>query len=425
VNIDNLLEPFQRFGVHLGLQRIEKLLHSLGDPHLKIPIIHVAGTNGKGSVCAYLSSVLTEAGYKVGRYTSPHLIHWAERICIDESPITEELLKETILKIKAVINKAEETPTQFEVITAAAWAIFYQAEVDIAVIEVGLGGRLDATNVCPSPLVSIITSISRDHWQNLGDSLAAIAAEKAGIIKRGSPVVVGQLPEEAEKVVLKRIEDLNCPAIWVESAQELPQENQQQRWAKYGDITYPLPLWGEVQLVNSALAIAALQILQQQGWNIPLDAISKGMGKARWLGRLQWTTWGDRPILIDGAHNVASAQCLREYVDSLTRPITWIVGMLSTKDHQGIFGAILRSQDRLYLVPVSSHSTAPPEELAQLAPKICPELETIQVFDDLVGALDAALNSADTSQRLIVLCGSLYLVGYFLEKQLNQHSSKT
>lgn len=417
-NIDELLLPFQHFGVHLGLRRIENLLASLGNPHLNIPIIHVAGTNGKGSVCAYLSSILTESGYKVGRYTSPHLLNWTERICINNQSISEKLLIETILKIKAKIDNLEEKPTQFEVITAAAWEIFAQTQVEIAVIEVGLGGRLDATNVCPYPLVSIITSISRDHWQNLGDSLTAIAEEKAGILKARCPAVVGALPEEAQQVILKKIKELNCPTIWVKPAQELERENSQERWAKYGEITYPLPLWGEVQLINSALAIATLQILQQKGWKIPEEAITKGMGKTQWLGRLQYSQWHNTPILIDGAHNVASAQVLRQYVDSLNKPITWIVGILSTKDHQGIFEAILRSQDRLYLVPVPSHSTANPQELAQLAAKICPNLETIRVFEDAILALDTVSKSEEDLDRLIVLCGSLYLVGYVLGKQI-------
>jgi dihydrofolate synthase/folylpolyglutamate synthase len=418
VDIDSLLQPFQRFGVHLGLQRIEALLASLGNPHLEIPIIHVAGTNGKGSVCAYLSSVLTEAGYKVGRYTSPHLMDWTERICINGQPISRGLLKETLLEIQDIIESDRESPTQFEVITAAAWLIFYRAKVDIAVIEVGLGGRLDATNVCPHPLISVITSISRDHWQNLGATLGAIAQEKAGILKSSSSAVIGDLPPEAETVVSKRIKDLNCPAIWVKPAKELAKKNKQERWAEYGGITYPLPLLGEVQLMNSALAIACLQILQQQGWNISSDTISKGMDKTRWSGRLQWTKWRDRSVLIDGAHNVASAQSLRQYIDSLNPSVTWIIGILATKDCQGILQSLLGSKDRLYLVPVPSHSTAPPEELAQLAANIRPEVESIQVFSDVTVALDTATQSAEDLERLIVVCGSLYLVGYFLEKQL-------
>ena len=161
MTIDHYLKPYQRFGVHLGLERILLLLENLGNPQQKVPIIHVAGTNGKGSVCAYLSSILTAAGYKVGRYTSPHLVNWTERICINGLPIAEENLIDLLEIIQQKIPENEaDTPTQFEVITAAAWLHFAQEKVDIAVIEVGLGGRLDATNVVSNPLVSVITSLS-------------------------------------------------------------------------------------------------------------------------------------------------------------------------------------------------------------------------------------------------------------------------
>ncbi|MGH2412512.1 MAG: bifunctional folylpolyglutamate synthase/dihydrofolate synthase, partial [Microcystaceae cyanobacterium] len=209
MTIDFLLQPFQRFGVHLGLERIEQLLADLGNPLYGVPIIHVTGTNGKGSVCAYLSSILTQAGYRVGRYTSPHLVDWTERICLNEEPISAITLEQILLKIQQVINSQRESPTQFEVITAAAWLYFVQSQVDIAVVEVGLGGRLDATNVCPHPLVTIITSISREHWQQLGSTLTEIATEKAGILKPGCPAVIGHLPSEAKIVVDSRIQALN------------------------------------------------------------------------------------------------------------------------------------------------------------------------------------------------------------------------
>ena len=407
--IDNLLKPFQRFGVHLGLERIERLLASLGNPDQRVPIIHVAGTNGKGSVCAYLSSVLTEAGYRVGRYTSPHLVDWTERICLNEQPISAPALEKVVRQVQQAIQPGTDTPTQFEVITAAAWLYFAQANVDVAVIEVGLGGRLDATNVCSQPLVTIITSISREHWQHLGPTLADIAREKAGILKPNCPAVVGVLPPEAKAVVASRIEQLHCPVVWAKPAEEI--EPGQDRWARYQGIKYPLPLPGDVQLSNSALASAALQILQQQGWPIGLEAIQAGMAKTRWLGRLQWTTWNGRSLLVDGAHNGAAAQALRQYVDTLDRPVTWVMGILSTKDHAEIFKALLRSGEQLYLVPVPDHSSADPEALATLAQTICPDLKRCQTFPDLFSVF-SAIDS--TNSDLIVLCGSLYLVGYFL-----------
>ena len=407
MNIESILQPFQRFGVHLGLERIEQLLANLGNPHHDVRVIHVAGTNGKGSVCAYLSSILTEAGYKVGRYTSPHLVDWNERICLNEQPISLEALQSLLLQVIDAINPNTESPTQFEIITAAAWLYFAKNRVDIAVVEVGLGGRLDATNIC-RPLVTVITSISREHWQQLGSTLTEIATEKAGIIKPRCPVVVGQLPLEAQKVVRSRITKLNCPAVLVEPALELPAINGQ-RWASYQNIDYPLPLLGGIQLNNSAIAIATIQVLQQKGWKITTRAIAAGMAKTRWLGRLQWVKYGDLPLLIDGAHNPAAAQALRQYADTLEAPVTWVIGMLSTKDHAEIFTALLRSLDSLHLVPVPDHSSATLLDLAALAQTICPNLATCQTHDDLFSALKTV-----QSDRPVILCGSLYLVGHFL-----------
>ena len=408
MDIDFILQPWQRFGVHLGLERIEQLLSSLGNPHHNVPIVHVAGTNGKGSVCAYLSSILTQAGYKVGRYTSPHLVDWNERICLNEQPISLEALQSLLLQVIDAINPNTESPTQFEIITAAAWLYFAQNRVDIAVVEVGLGGRLDATNIC-RPLVTVITSISREHWQQLGSTSTEIATEKAGIIKPRCPVVVGQLPLEAQKVVRSRITKLNCPAVLVEPALELPAINGQ-RWASYQNIDYPLPLLGGIQLNNSAIAIATIQVLQQKGWKITTRAIAAGMKKTRWLGRLQWVKYGDLPLLIDGAHNPAAAQALRQYADTLEAPVTWVIGMLSTKDHAEIFTALLRSLDSLHLVPVPDHSSATLLDLAALAQTICPNLATCQTHEDLFSALKTV-----QSDRPVILCGSLYLVGYFLK----------
>ena len=421
LDINSVIQPLQRFGVHLGLDRILNLLANLGNPHHQVSVIHVAGTNGKGSVCAYLSSVLTEAGYRTGRYTSPHLVDWTERICLNEQPISAEELSQLFQQVQAVIRPEDESATQFEVITAAAWLYFAQQQVDVAVVEVGLGGRLDATNVCLEPLVTIITSISREHWQQLGPTVADIAREKAGILKPGCPVVVGVLPPDAEKVVRSRALELQCPIFTPQPARQIATG-----WAEYQNIQnsnlikYPLPLAGQIQLANSALALAALEILQQQGWQISEKAIAQGMAKTKWPGRMQWTTWKNHKLLLDGAHNTAAAQVLRQYVDSLDavnpKPVNWVMGMFSDKDHADIFTALLRPGDRLFLVPIPIEScpgrtSADLDYLANLAYSICPKLSDRQIYPDLFTALEAATSTTDD---LIVLCGSLYLVGDFL-----------
>lgn len=418
--IDLLLAPFHQFGVNLGLSRIQALLSALDSPHLAVPIIHVAGTNGKGSVCAYLATVLTAAGYRVGKYTSPHLVDWNERICINEEPISTESALTVIDRVIAAIDPALPTPTQFEIVTAAMWLYFAQSQVDIAVIEVGLGGRLDATNVCDNPLATIIVSIDLEHWQQLGDTIAKIAGEKAGILKSNCPAIIGTLPPEAAAVVAARIAALNCPAQWVKPATKIPPETLSSSdslpWVESEGIEYPLALLGEMQLNNSALAITTIQTLRQLGWKISDQAIVSGMANTRWRGRIQWLTWQDQKLLIDGAHNPAAAIALRQYVDTLNTPISWVMGMLSTKSHLEIFQALLRPGDRLYLVPVPDHSSADPAELATIARSVCDDLESIDTFMDLTTGLTAAIATMATHQP--VLCGSLYLLGYFLKSTI-------
>ncbi len=417
--IDTLLAPYHQFGVNLGLSRIQTLLAALGSPHTSVPIIHVAGTNGKGSVCAYLSSILSAAGYKVGRYTSPHLVDWNERICINGEPIGTEVAVSILDRVISAIDPTQPTPTQFEIVTAAMWLYFAESGMDIAVIEVGLGGRLDATNVCDRPLATIITSISLEHWQQLGDTLAKIAGEKAGILKPHCPAIIGTLPPEATTVVKERIATLNCPAVWVKPAVKIAppkftsESSSHLSWAEFDGVEYPLALLGKMQLTNSAIAIATIEILRQAGWQISDDEIGAGMANTRWLGRIQATTWQGHGLIIDGAHNTAAAIALREYIDTLNAPISWVIGMLSTKAHREIFQALLRPGDRLYLVPVPGHSSAEPKALADLARSICPDLKSLNTHTDLTAGLTAAATTNNTHQ--LVLCGSLYLLGHFLK----------
>ncbi len=416
-DIDTLLAPFHQFGVNLGLTRIQALLAAMGNPHQYVPIIHVAGTNGKGSVCAYLSSVLTAAGYKVGRYTSPHLVDWNERICIDGEPIDTPTALAVLQTTIDRIDRTTPTPTQFEIVTAAMWLYFAQARVDIAVIEVGLGGRLDATNVCDRPLATVITSIDREHWQQLGDTIYKITTEKAGILKPNCPAIIGVLPPDAIAVVKERVRYLDCPVRWIKPAVEYKPRSSRNEppWVEFEGIEYPLTLLGEMQLTNSALAIATIQTLRQAGWTISDEAITTGMGATKWLGRIQWTTYQGSKLLIDGAHNEAAAIALRQYVDTLKTPISWVMGMLSTKAHREIFQALLRPGDKLYLVPVPDHSSADPIVLAKLARSICPKLTQISTCDDLSMGLTVA--STTTATHQLVLCGSLYLLGHFLRQQ--------
>ncbi len=418
MKITQLLEPYKSSGVNLGLDRIHKLLEKLGNPQQKVPYVHVGGTNGKGSVCAYLSAVLTEAGYKVGRYTSPHLIDWNERVSVNNIAITtEDLTKALQQVIKISPPHQPDSPTLFEIFTAAVWLYFAEVSVDIAIMEVGLGGRLDATNVKEPCLLSIITSLSREHWQVLGPTVADIAREKAGILKPHRPVFLGNLPRSAESVFVERIAELKCPNYWIAPA--IATEKNSQPWANFQGFEYPLALLGNFQLQNSALAIAALQELQQQGWSqLTPETIQQGMAKATWAGRLQWVHYQQQRLLLDGAHNPAAAAALASYVHNLegfNPSITWIMGMLSTKEHDQVFQHLLRPGDRLLLVPVPDHDSADLPTLEKLAWQIMPELAEVTLFNDCFLALENIGKINENTNQLTVICGSLYLVGYFLK----------
>jgi dihydrofolate synthase / folylpolyglutamate synthase len=407
VDLDTILTPWQRSGMSLGLERISAVMEILDNPQNQIPVIHVAGSNGKGSVCAYLSQILTTAGYRVGRYTSPHLVDWNERICINGQPISTDQFQSVLQQVQ---QAAPEPLTKFELITAAAWQYFAYQKVDIAVMEVGLGGRLDATNIVRKPLVSVITSISREHWQQLGETIPEIAREKAGIIKPGCPVVIGQLPIEATQVINQIAQDLQALCIQVIPATEVSPG-----LAQSGDLEYSLPLLGDIQLHNSALAISVIQQLPAQGWQINSADIQQGIANTRWLGRMHETTWQGQKLLVDGAHNPESAIALRHYVDRWQQPITWVIGMLNTKEYLPILQALLRSGDRVHLVPVPDELTATPDELLAVVKSINPCLDAT-TFADWQSGLTAAYKYSQP----VVMSGSLYLLGDFYRLSTKQ-----
>lgn len=400
IDLDAVLLPSQKPGISLGLDRSRALLAALGHPQRSVPTIHVGGSNGKGSVCAYLAAILQQAGYRVGRYNSPHLVSWNERLCINGRPIDSDLFIELLHRVQRV---AEEPPTKFELLTVAAWLYFAEAPVDIAVIEVGLGGRLDATNAIEQPLVSVITSISREHWQILGETIPEIAFEKAGIMKAGCPAVIGELPAAAVTVMEARAAAVGCSLRQISRAVEI-----EPGWAELDGLRYQLPLAGDIQLHNSALAIGAIRALPDE-WSISKEAIQKGVAATRWPGRLHRCTWQGREILLDGAHNVESAIALRHYVDRYQQPVLWVIGMLNTKDHLGVLRTLLKPGDQLHLVPVADELTMTPAELALIVEALNLSAVTLATFADWQSGLSAALEQ----DKPIVMAGSLYLLGDF------------
>jgi len=411
------LESLSHFGVDLSLERMQVLLQRLGQPQVGIPAIHVAGTNGKGSVCAWVSHVLWAAGYRVGRYTSPHLVDWRERIWLNGEYISANDWSQALAQVRDCLQTYapdEASPTQFEVITAAAWLYFRRQKVDVAVIEVGLGGRLDATNAGIEPVVTAITSIGWDHWQRLGNSLPQIASEKAGILKPGIPAVCAPQTPEVTAVIQAKAEQLRSPLKMVEPL----------RWSEPQTVHWrgqllTLPLSGDVQLTNAAVALAVVETLQQQGWRIPDAAVEKGFAITRWPGRLQRVQIGSRQLLMDGAHNLPAAQALRRYLDKYQPgPLTWYMGILTTKDVQGILSTLLRPGDCFFALPIAGHSGTDPEQLAQLAQTLQPHLASARALPNLSALRAQLLKPKNLTEPPAVICGSLYLLGQVMQECL-------
>jgi dihydrofolate synthase/folylpolyglutamate synthase len=308
-----ILENLPTLEVKPGLERIERLLKALDHPQRTFPTIHVAGTNGKGSVAAMLASILVQAGYKVGRFTSPELLDFRDRICVDDTWIVQQELAVAVERLLPVLNEEMDCPTQFEALTAIAFGHFATQRVDLAVIEAGLGGRFDATNTV-SPLLAILTNVGRDHTKLLGNRLERIAWEKAGIAKREVPFLAGDLPPAAEKVVIKE-----CCLAGAKLVRTAP-ISVKRRGFDWERTTYAveaedlpekieLPLLGRYQGDNLLLTLRAVGLLREQGVVIPNDAVSAGLSEVRWPGRFEVVA-RDPTVVLDGAHNVPASQAL-------------------------------------------------------------------------------------------------------------------
>jgi dihydrofolate synthase / folylpolyglutamate synthase len=380
----NWLFGTQQRGVKLGLKNVRRLLSSLGEPQDALQFIHVAGTNGKGSVCAMVDSISRAAGMKTGLFTSPHLVQFNERIQVDGIPIDDEAVVRGIHQIQSLIDE-ERHPTFFEITTALAFDYFRARGVDLVVLETGLGGRLDATNVV-NPLVSVLTSIDLDHQKWLGHTLTEIAIEKAGIIKSGVPTVSG--PQYFEvRTVLEHIASNRSASL---SYVELPVQD------------LFIGLAGSYQRVNAAIA---LQALSKAGIKVDQKAIKEGLANLSWPGRFQRI--GERMIL-DGAHNPAASKCLLEtWMECIgEQKATIIFGGLRDKDLEGMILTLSTIAARFLTVPIRSQRAASPGEIQSFVPK---HLSAVQC-DSAAQALELAYRFDDP----ILVTGSLFLVGEFL-----------
>jgi dihydrofolate synthase/folylpolyglutamate synthase len=405
-----------------SLRHVEELLHRMGDPQLAAKTIHIAGTKGKGSVAAMIAQVLTSSGYKTGLYISPHLHTLRERISVDGSLISEADFAATMAEVKPFIESMKQDATlrqltYFEALTALAFAYFQKKRVDFQVLEVGLGGRLDATNVT-RPVVCVITSISVDHTQILGNSLEEIAREKAGIIKPGCWVVLSPQPEEAASVITD---------ICREKETKVVQVGEDITWRKIGadlchqslaiegrmaDYQVSIPLLGDFQLENAAVAVAALEILTSGGFAISAADIAQGLAQVKWPGRFQ-ILQQHPTVLVDGAHNVASMKRLVSNIKAYFghKRILLVFGTSCDKDIPGIVSELVPLSPQV-IVTQASHSRAAP------LPTLVAEFTRRGIEPETAGtvteAISRALSLADGTD-IIGVTGSLFVVAEALD----------
>ena len=400
--LSDLIPRFDLRGMDLQLERMRHAIQALGSPCGDIPAIQVAGTNGKGSIVSFLSAALQQASIHSGVTTSPHLVSWCERIAIDGIPISETQLRQLLLAQKHLCAKHQLTP--FEQLLIAALAHFHVESVDLLVMEVGLGGRLDATTAHPNRPVIAMASIGLDHCEHLGSTLTAIAAEKAAVITPGARVISAEQPEAVRDVLEQTCSANNADLQWVDP---LPKD-----WS--------LGLAGDWQRRNAAVARGALQALDRLGWSLDEATIRAGLAQARWRGRLQTVTWQGHPLLLDGAHNPPAAEQLaleRQRWQGQEQGVVWILGIQAHKQAVGMLQLLLQPQDQAWMVPVPSHRSWTRDALVQEKQHWGDQLR------DATSAEDALKRIEETSgwpQPMPVLAGSLYLIGDLLERRLVQ-----
>ncbi|MBF0477239.1 MAG: bifunctional folylpolyglutamate synthase/dihydrofolate synthase [Deltaproteobacteria bacterium] len=410
----------QKFGIKFGLNSTQNLLAGLGDPHVGQKYVHIAGSNGKGSVAATLQTMLTAAGYRVGLYTSPHLVRFNERFRIGNTEISDAaVLDMTNALMKAM--SSDEPPTFFEAVTAMALAYFKEQAVDLAIMETGMGGRLDATNVI-TPQVCMITEISLEHQDLLGTTLNQIAFEKAGIIKPQVPIITTARQPAALEVIEKRCHDLQAPLIRI-GRDVRYRANRNHGFDYYGleeQLRGLVPaLKGHHQFRNMAGALATAEVLRQQGWSLTQEHLVAGLTQVQWPGRLE-KVLDHPPVYLDGAHNPAAAKVLAEELKDLAagRKLTLVLGIMADKDKSGILRLLVPLADNLILTRTAYARAADPAELAGLLPA---GHHNVTIEPSLPQAIELAIRTAGDN-GLAVITGSLFTVGeakaYFSHRQL-------
>lgn len=421
-----------RFGIKPGLGRITALLELLGNPHGRVRFVHLAGTNGKGSTAVMLASILREAGYRVGLYTSPYLLSFTNRMAVNGDDIKQDDLIELVDRVRPLVEKVNKDPelgvmTEFEVVTTLALTYFSGANLDLVVLETGLGGRLDATNVV-DPLLSIITNVSLEHTDVLGDTVEKIAVEKAGIIKQNRPLLTAAEDPRVLKIIEEKCIEQNSgfyrvysPLDGKETGQEykpgaqLQEISPEGQYFRYTGSIFNcerifIPLRGTYQVTNAATALAALELLEKEGFKVSEPELRSGLEKTEWPGRLE--LFSKNPHLImDGAHNPAAienlARSLPDYFKY--RKLILVVGMMADKDIAAMLKRILPLSDKVVFTRPILPRAADPRDLASVATRQLEFEKEHYVISEHGAALEKALELAGP-QDAVLVTGSLYTV---------------
>jgi dihydrofolate synthase/folylpolyglutamate synthase len=413
------LHGLAQFGVKFGLENMRAITAALGRPEQAFRSIHVAGTNGKGSVTAMVDAALAAAGVRTGRYTSPHLLDLSERFAIGGIPVSQVELAGALSTVRTAVERLRADavlhvhPTFFEVTTAVAFELFRRRGVDVAVCEVGLGGRLDATNVL-SPMACAITSIGFDHQQYLGRTLADIAAEKAGIIKPATPVVLGPVPVDAADVISRRAQELSAPllraldGVSLGNFTESPDGRQRfpLRTPAHDYETVTLALAGRHQIQNAIVAVRLLELLADAGLRVAPGAIASGLADVHWEGRLQRIRIdADREILLDAAHNEQGAAALADYLAAHPPARPLVFAVMRDKDIEAIVRTLAPRVSSVVVTKAANPRSADPPDVAAVIARVAPHLRV-----GVAGSPAQALTQAWEESPLVLVSGSIFLL---------------
>lgn len=411
------IEETPKFTKKNSLDHTRKCLKLLGNPQENFRVIHVAGTNGKGSTCAFITSILREGGYRCGLFTSPHLEKINERFQINEEPVDDETFLEAFLQVKKLADKlvaqGDYHPTYFEMLFLMGMVIFAESKVEYVALETGLGGRMDATNSIENPLACVITSISMDHMEYLGDTLPQIAGEKAGILKAGVPVIYDANHSQAAEVIADRAGKLGCPAYPLKEEQCSIEKNTAEGIAfslkseYYGTHTFQIPFIARYQMMNASLALTCMEVLAEE-LSLTMEQMKAGLARTRWQGRMETILPG---VIVDGAHNEDGVLRFLETARHFKREhsLTLLFSAVSDKDYQDMIGEICREGlfTSVITTQVGGYREVPAEKLAEVFTHA--GCDHVVAVPDIGEAFHQALRAR--GEGLLFCVGSLYLIG--------------